>query len=304
MAKTSPAQFIREVRQELAKVTWPTRKETGRDDAQRAGDVGAGGAVLFRGRPGHRLWRPARSWAWGRDVAAALVHHPRLFRLREEGEGIDPEQAEQKGLAHLFEEILVPMEEVVEVRRGKKVAAERKFFPGYVLVRMVLNDETWSLVRNTAKVTGFLGPGGKPSPIPDHEAERIRNQIAGGRRAPQALDRLHLRRQCPRQRRPVRLVQRRGRGGRRGARAGSRCRSRSSAGPPRSSWSTRRSRSSSNAVIQRAGAPCRGAHGPLSQQGRQRSRWRRRSRVTSSCRCRPARPTRRRRSGRRWVSAA
>ena len=90
------------------------------------------------------------------------------------------EQAEQKGLANLFEEILVPMEEVVEVRRGKKVAAERKFFPGYVMVRMFLNDETWSLVRNTAKVTGFLGPGGKPSPIPDHEADRIRNQIQEG----------------------------------------------------------------------------------------------------------------------------
>ncbi|MGD9510756.1 MAG: transcription termination/antitermination protein NusG [Geminicoccaceae bacterium] len=90
------------------------------------------------------------------------------------------EQAEQKGLGHLFEDILVPMEEVVEVRRGKKVAAERKFFPGYVLVRMVLNDETWSLVRNTAKVTGFLGPGGKPSPIPDHEADRIRSQIQEG----------------------------------------------------------------------------------------------------------------------------
>jgi transcription termination/antitermination protein NusG len=90
------------------------------------------------------------------------------------------EQAEQKGLANLFEEILVPMEEVVEVRRGKKVNAERKFFPGYVLVKMVLNDETWSLVRNTAKVTGFLGPGGKPAPIPEHEAERIRNQVAEG----------------------------------------------------------------------------------------------------------------------------
>lgn len=90
------------------------------------------------------------------------------------------EQAEQKGLSHLFEDILVPMEEVVEVRRGKKVNAERKFFPGYVLVKMVLNDETWSLVRNTAKVTGFLGPGGKPAPIPDHEAERIKHQMEEG----------------------------------------------------------------------------------------------------------------------------
>lgn len=90
------------------------------------------------------------------------------------------EQAEQKGLTDLFEEILVPTEEVVEVRRGKKVNAERKFFPGYVLVRMHLNDETWSLVRNTAKVTGFLGPGGKPQPVPDFEAERIMNQVQEG----------------------------------------------------------------------------------------------------------------------------
>ena len=88
------------------------------------------------------------------------------------------EQADQKGLAERFEQILVPTEEVVEVKRGAKVSSERKFFPGYVLVRMALNDETWSLVRNTAKVTGFLGPGGKPSPIPDHEADRIRSQIA------------------------------------------------------------------------------------------------------------------------------
>ena len=94
------------------------------------------------------------------------------------------EQAEQKGLAALFEEILVPMEEVVEIRRGKKVPAERKFFPGYVLVKMELNDETWSLVRNTAKVTGFLGSGGKPQPIPEREAERIMSQMREGGEAP------------------------------------------------------------------------------------------------------------------------
>ena len=76
------------------------------------------------------------------------------------------EQAEQKGLTKLFDDVLVPSEEVVEVRRGKKVSTDRKFFPGYVLIKMDLNDETWSLVRNTAKVTGFLGAGGRPSPIP------------------------------------------------------------------------------------------------------------------------------------------
>jgi transcriptional antiterminator NusG len=90
------------------------------------------------------------------------------------------EQAEQKGLSDLFEEIMVPTEEVVEIRRGKKVNAERKMFPGYVLVKMDLNDETWSLVRNTAKVTNFLGPGGKPLPIGDEEAERIAHQMQEG----------------------------------------------------------------------------------------------------------------------------
>ena len=97
------------------------------------------------------------------------------------------EQAAQKGLEDLFEEILVPMEEVIEVKRGKKVSAERKFFPGYVLVKMVLNDETWHLVRNTAKVTGFLGSGGRPVPIPDSEADRILRQMQEGIEHPRAL---------------------------------------------------------------------------------------------------------------------
>jgi transcription antitermination factor NusG len=77
------------------------------------------------------------------------------------------EQAEQKGLAESFEEILVPTEEVVEVKRGSKVSSERKFFPGYVLIKMDLSDETWHLVKNTAKVTGFHGGRGRPSPISD-----------------------------------------------------------------------------------------------------------------------------------------
>jgi transcription termination/antitermination protein NusG len=90
------------------------------------------------------------------------------------------EQAEQKALTDRFDEILVPTEEVVEVRRGAKVSSERKFFPGYVLAKMDMDDETWHLVRNTAKVTGFLGGRGKPSPISDAEAARILHQVQEG----------------------------------------------------------------------------------------------------------------------------
>jgi len=90
------------------------------------------------------------------------------------------EQAEQKAMADLFEQVLVPTEEVVEVRRGSKVNAERKFFPGYVLVKMVLTDDTWHLVKNTPKVTGFLGGKGRPVPITESEAERIIKQVQEG----------------------------------------------------------------------------------------------------------------------------
>lgn len=90
------------------------------------------------------------------------------------------EQAEQKGMAELFEQVLVPTEEVVEVRRGTKVNAERKFFPGYVLAKMVLTDDTWHLVKNTPKVTGFLGGKGRPVPITESEAERIIRQVQEG----------------------------------------------------------------------------------------------------------------------------
>jgi len=90
------------------------------------------------------------------------------------------EQAEQKSLGERFEEILVPTEEVVEVKRGAKVNSERKFFPGYVLIKMDLDDQTWHLVKNTAKVTGFLGGRGRPSPISEAEAARIMRQVQEG----------------------------------------------------------------------------------------------------------------------------
>src|ERR1700716_3163978 len=86
------------------------------------------------------------------------------------------EQAEQKGLGERFEQILVPTEEGVEVKRGAKVSSERKFFPGYVLIKMDLSDETWRLVKNTAKVTVFLGGRGRPTPISENEAARIMRQ--------------------------------------------------------------------------------------------------------------------------------
>jgi transcriptional antiterminator NusG len=90
------------------------------------------------------------------------------------------EQAAQNDMENMIEKVLVPVEEVVEMRRGAKVNAERKFFPGYVLVRMDMTDETWHLVKNTPKVTGFLGGRGRPTPISDTEAERIIHQIQEG----------------------------------------------------------------------------------------------------------------------------
>lgn len=90
------------------------------------------------------------------------------------------EQARQQGLDHLINDVMVPSEEVVEMRRGEKVKSERKFFPGYVLARLSMTDETWHLVKNTPKVTGFLGSGGKPVPIRDEEAERVLLQVKEG----------------------------------------------------------------------------------------------------------------------------
>lgn len=90
------------------------------------------------------------------------------------------EQAAQKGLADQIDEVLVPLEEVVELRRGQKINAERKFFPGYVLVKMELTDDAWHLVKDTPKVTGFLGTKTRPSPITEAEAERILKQAQEG----------------------------------------------------------------------------------------------------------------------------
>lgn len=97
------------------------------------------------------------------------------------------ERAKQAGLDHLFEEIVVPTEEVVEVRRGRKVQAERKFLPGYVLVKMEMTDPGFLLIKNTPKVTGFLGADNKAVPITDEEAARILNQVEEGVERPKPM---------------------------------------------------------------------------------------------------------------------
>jgi len=102
------------------------------------------------------------------------------------------EQAAQRGLADRFTEIMVPTEQVVEVRRGRKVSSERKFFPGYVLVNCDLTDDVYHLIKNTPKVTGFLGADKKPMAIPDLEAQRIKGQVADGVERPKPSIRFEI----------------------------------------------------------------------------------------------------------------
>lgn len=91
------------------------------------------------------------------------------------------DKAKKLGLEGQVEEILVPTEEVVEVRRGQRVNAERKFFPGYVLAKLDMDDQVWHLIKATPKVSGFLGAGGnKPVPISEAEAQRILQQVQEG----------------------------------------------------------------------------------------------------------------------------
>lgn len=90
------------------------------------------------------------------------------------------EQAVIQGLDSHVDDVLVPTEEVVEIRKGQKVTSERKFFPGYVLIKMVMTDDTYHLVTSTPKVSGFLGSQNRPSPITEAEAARILNQVEVG----------------------------------------------------------------------------------------------------------------------------
>jgi transcriptional antiterminator NusG len=90
------------------------------------------------------------------------------------------ERVKTLGQEKYFGKILVPTEQVIELRKGQKKTSSRKFYPGYILVQMVLNDETWHTVKNTGKVTGFIGGEVKPTPISDEEAERVIRQMEEG----------------------------------------------------------------------------------------------------------------------------
>jgi len=97
------------------------------------------------------------------------------------------ERAKQGHIEHLFEEIVVPTEDVVEVRRGRKVQTERKFLPGYVLVKMEMTDAAFLMIKNTPKVTGFLGTENKATPIPDEEALRMMRHVEEGVERPKPM---------------------------------------------------------------------------------------------------------------------
>jgi transcriptional antiterminator NusG len=94
--------------------------------------------------------------------------------------GAIQEKVVSMNMGNLITEVSVPVEEVVELRRGRKVSSERKFFPGYVLVKMEMTEDSYHLIKNIPKVTGFLGASGKPQPISDAEADRIMHQVKEG----------------------------------------------------------------------------------------------------------------------------
>ncbi len=93
----------------------------------------------------------------------------------------------QAGLEDEIDEVLVPTEEVIEVRRGKKVTTERRFMPGYVLVHMEMSDQGYHLINSINRVTGFLGPQGRPMPMRDAEVNQILNRVEEGAEAPRSL---------------------------------------------------------------------------------------------------------------------
>jgi len=122
--------------------------------------------------------------ATGSDARWYIVHTYSNFEKKVSEE--IKRQAQIQGLTDLIEDVLVPTEEVIEVRRGQKINAERKFLPGYVLLHAKLTDEAYHLVKNVAKVTGFLGQNNKPMPLRQGEVDRILHQVHEGAERPKS----------------------------------------------------------------------------------------------------------------------
>ncbi len=151
------------------------------------------------------------------DIAATTSTKPKRWYIVHTYSNFEKKVAEEirarpsnAGLEDHFDDVMVPTEKVVEVRRGQKVDSERKFLPGYVLLKTKLTDEVYHLVKNTPKVTGFLGQNNKPMPLRQAEVDRILNQVQRRRRASQVHDHVRDRRAGARGGRSVHLVQRHG----------------------------------------------------------------------------------------------
>jgi len=129
---------------------------------------GAPGATVVSHSGGNKRWYVVHAYS-GMEKSVQRALTERILRA---------------GMEDKFGQILVPTEEVIDVKNGQKSVTERRFFPGYVLVEMEMTDETWHLVKNTSKVTGFIGgKSNKPTPIPPHEVDKIMQQMQDGAQA-------------------------------------------------------------------------------------------------------------------------
>ena len=213
-------EFLTEVRNEMKRVTWPSQREVYATTVVVILTSVFFGLYLF----GVDLLLEQRRavalpalWSGGMtDVATKswyIVHTYSGFE-KKVAESLE-ERKKAYGLADEIGEILIPTEDVVEMRGGRKVVSSKRFFPGYILVEMNMTDNAWHVVKNTPKVTGFVGAGAKPTPLSKEEVEQILEQVQDGGREAEAE--VHVRQGRPgaHQRRAVHRLQRHGRRGQR-----------------------------------------------------------------------------------------
>ena len=180
--KTSPALFVRQVRQELQKVTWPTRRDT---------FISSLIVILLIFLFSLFFLLSDQVWSFSIKKIIEIGSVYKMIKCRwyvlhaysgYEKKVADSivDQANKLGIADHIEEVSVPTQNIVEVKRGVRINTERKIFPGYILIKMNLNDDTWHIIKNTPKLSGFLGNKGKPVPISNAEAKRISEQVIDG----------------------------------------------------------------------------------------------------------------------------